>query len=81
LVTAATAAFNALELNIGKTPPNSASLTIEIRRPPGGGRELRGRRLLRGGLALTRGSRYISLDLPTSGAEAPNDASRAPMDR
>ncbi len=80
-MTAATAAFNALELNIGKTPPNSASLTIEIRRPPGGGRELRGRRLLRGGLALTRGSRYISLDFPTSGAEAPNDASRAPMAR
>jgi ATP-binding cassette ChvD family protein len=81
LVTAAAAAFNALALNIGKTPPNSASLTIEIRRPPGGGRELRGRSLLRDGLALARGSRYISGDFPTSGAQAPNDASRAPMAR
>jgi ATP-binding cassette ChvD family protein len=81
LVTAVAAAFNALALNIGKTPPSSASLTIEIRRPPGGGRELRGRRLLRDGLALARGSRYISGDFPTSGAQAPNDASRAPMAR
>jgi ATP-binding cassette ChvD family protein len=81
LVTAAAAAFNALALNIGKTPPSSASLTIEIRCPPGGGRELRGRRLLRDGLALARGSRYISGDFPTSGAQAPNDASRAPMAR
>jgi ATP-binding cassette ChvD family protein len=81
LVTAAAAAFNALALNIGKTPPSSASLTIEIRRPPGGGRELHGRRLLRDGLALARGSRYISGDFPTSGAQAPNDASRAPMAR
>ena len=80
-MTAAAAAFNALALNIGKTPPSSASLTIEIRRPPGGGRELRGRRLLRAGLALARGSRYISGDFPTSGAQAPNDASRAPMAR
>ena len=80
-MTAAAAAFNALALNIGKTPPSSASLTIEIRRPPGGGRELRGRRLLRDGLALARGSRYISGDFPTSGAQAPNDASRAPMAR
>ena len=80
-MTAAAAAFNALALNIGKTPPSSASLTIEIRRPPGGGRELRGRRLLRAGLALARGSRYISVDFPTSGAQAPNDASRAPMAR
>jgi ATP-binding cassette ChvD family protein len=81
LVTAAAAAFNALALNIGKTPPSSASLTIEIRCPPGGGRELRGRRLMRAGLALARGSRYISGDFPTSGAQAPNDASRAPMAR
>jgi ATP-binding cassette ChvD family protein len=36
---------------------------------------------MRAGLALARGSRYISLDFPTSGAQAPNDASRAPMAR
>ena len=34
-----------------------------------------------GGLALARGSRYISVNFPTSGAQAPNDASRAPMAR
>src|SRR4051794_11133442 len=51
-------------------------------RAPGGGRELRGRRLLFGGLALTRGSRYISLDFPDiRRPQAPNDASRAPMAR
>jgi ATP-binding cassette ChvD family protein len=38
--------------------------------------------LLRGGLALARGSRYISGDFPTSGArQVPNHASRAPMAR
>src|SRR4029079_12978721 len=36
---------------------------------------------MRAGLALARGSRYISVDFPTSGAQAPNDASRAPMAR
>ena len=36
---------------------------------------------MRAGLALARVSRYISLDFPTSGAQAPNDASRAPMAR
>jgi len=36
---------------------------------------------MRAGLALARGSRYISGDFPTSGAQAPNDASRAPMAR
>src|SRR6188472_760926 len=36
---------------------------------------------MRAGLALARGSRYISVDFPTSGAQVPNDASRAPMAR
>jgi ATP-binding cassette ChvD family protein len=81
LVTAAALAFNAPALNIGKTPKCPACLTIELRRLAGGGRELCRRRLLCGGLALARGSRYISVDFPTSGAQAPNDASRAPMAR
>jgi len=37
LVTAPTATFNALALNIGKTSPSSAAAMIEIRPPPGGG--------------------------------------------
>ena len=37
LVTAPTATFNALALNIGKTSPRSAAAMIEIRPPPGGG--------------------------------------------
>jgi hypothetical protein len=36
-VTAPTATFNALALNIGKTSPRSAAAMIEIRPPPGGG--------------------------------------------